>query len=117
MSRVGKKPITAVKGVDIKVASGQVSVKGPKGELKMPLSDEVSVKVENGEVNIEARNPNERKSKAMWGTTRANIQNMITGVTTGFTLSRSARTAGSLAARSLNCLRPAAPSMIATATA
>ena len=85
MSRVGKKTITAVKGVDIKVAGGQVTVKGPKGELKMPLSDEVSVKIENGEVNIEARNPNERKSKAMWGTTRANIQNMVTGVTTGFT--------------------------------
>ncbi|MFT3725151.1 MAG: 50S ribosomal protein L6 [Hyphomonadaceae bacterium] len=85
MSRVGKKPIAAVKGVDIKVASGQVSVKGPKGELKMALSDEVGVKVENGEVTITARNPDERKSKAMWGTVRANIQNMITGVTTGFT--------------------------------
>ncbi len=85
MSRVGKKTITAVKGVDIKVGGGTVTVKGPKGELKMPLSDEVSVKIENGEVNIEARNPNERKSKAMWGTTRANIQNMVTGVTTGFT--------------------------------
>ncbi len=85
MSRVGKKPIAAVKGVDIKVASGQVSVKGPKGELKMALSDEVGVKVDNGEVTITARNPDERKSKAMWGTVRANIQNMITGVTTGFT--------------------------------
>jgi large subunit ribosomal protein L6 len=85
MSRVGKKPIAAVKGVDIKVASGQVTVKGPKGELKMALSDEVGVKVENGEVTITARNPDERKSKAMWGTVRANIQNMVTGVTTGFT--------------------------------
>jgi large subunit ribosomal protein L6 len=85
MSRVGKKPIEAVKGVDIKVASGQVIVKGPKGELKMALSDEVGVKVENGGVTITPRNPDERKSKAMWGTTRANIQNMITGVTTGFT--------------------------------
>jgi len=84
MSRVGKKTITAVKGVDIKVGGGQVTVKGPKGELKMALSDEVSVKIENGEVKVEARNPNERKSKAMWGTTRANIQNMVTGVTTGF---------------------------------
>lgn len=85
MSRVGKKPIEAVKGVDIKVASGQVTVKGPKGELKMALSDEVGVKVENGEVTVTARNPDERKSKAMWGTVRANIQNMVTGVTTGFT--------------------------------
>ncbi|RYZ13603.1 MAG: 50S ribosomal protein L6 [Alphaproteobacteria bacterium] len=85
MSRVGKKPIEAVKGVDVKVASGQVTVKGPKGELTMALSDEVSVKVENGEVTVAARNPDERKSKAMWGTVRANIQNMVTGVTTGFT--------------------------------
>jgi large subunit ribosomal protein L6 len=85
MSRVGKKPIPAVKGVDIKVASGVVTVKGPKGELKMALSDEVSVKVENGEVQIAARNPDDRRSKAMWGTARANIQNMVVGVTTGFT--------------------------------
>ena len=85
MSRVGKKPIAAVKGVDIKVAGGQVTVKGPKGELKMALSDEVSVKVDNGEVQVTARNPDERKSKAMWGTARANIQNMVVGVTTGFT--------------------------------
>ena len=85
MSRVGKKPIAAVKGVDIKVAGGQVSVKGPKGELKMALSDEVSVKVDNGAVTITARNPDDRRSKAMWGTARANIQNMVVGVTTGFT--------------------------------
>jgi large subunit ribosomal protein L6 len=85
MSRVGKKPIAAVKGVDIKVASGVVTVKGPKGELKMAISDEVSVKVDNGEVQIAARNPDDRRSKAMWGTARANIQNMVVGVTTGFT--------------------------------
>jgi large subunit ribosomal protein L6 len=84
MSRVGKKHLTAPKGVDIKVASGLVTVKGPKGELKMSFSDEVSVKVENGEVTVSARNPEERRSKAMWGTARANIQNMVTGVTTGF---------------------------------
>jgi large subunit ribosomal protein L6 len=85
MSRVGKKPIPAGKGVDIKVAGGRVTVKGPKGELSMAVTDDVSVKVENGEVSIEARNPAERRSKAMWGTTRANIQNMVTGVTNGFT--------------------------------
>jgi large subunit ribosomal protein L6 len=85
MSRVGKKPIAAVKGVDVKVAAGHIMVTGPKGELKMALSDEVGVKVDNNEVTITARNPDERKSKAMWGTVRANIQNMITGVTTGFT--------------------------------
>jgi large subunit ribosomal protein L6 len=85
MSRVGKKHLAAPKGVDIKVGGGLVTVKGPKGELKMALSDEVSVKVENGEVTVAARNPEERKSRAMWGTARANISNMVTGVTTGFT--------------------------------
>lgn len=76
--------MTAPKGVDVKVGGGQVTVKGPKGELKMILSDEVSVKVENSEVTVTARNPEERKSKAMWGTVRANINNMVTGVTKGF---------------------------------
>jgi len=76
--------VTAPKGVDVKVGGGQVTVKGPKGELKMILSDEVSVKVENSEVTVTARNPEERKSKAMWGTVRANINNMVTGVTKGF---------------------------------
>jgi len=84
MSRVGKKLIPATKGVDIKVGGGVVTVKGPKGELKMALSDEVGVKVENGEVTVTARNPEERRSKAMWGTVRANINNMVTGVTKGF---------------------------------
>jgi large subunit ribosomal protein L6 len=84
MSRVGKKQIETPKGVEIRVAGGQVSVKGPKGELKMALTDEVSVKVENGEVKITPRNPDERRSKSMWGTTRANINNMVVGVTTGF---------------------------------
>ncbi len=85
MSRIGKKELVAPKGVDIKVGGGVVTVKGPKGELKMPLSDEVSVKVENGEVTVTPRNPDERKSRSMWGTARANIANMVTGVTTGFT--------------------------------
>ncbi len=85
MSRIGKLTVVAPKGVDIKVGGGQVTVKGPKGELKMAFSDEVGVKIENGELTVTPRNPDERKSKAMWGTVRANIQNMVTGVTTGFT--------------------------------
>ena len=85
MSRIGKKAIPLPAGVTASIEGTTVTVKGPKGELKMALSDEVSVKVENGEVTIAARNPDERKSKAMWGTVRANIQNMVTGVTTGFT--------------------------------
>jgi large subunit ribosomal protein L6 len=85
MSRIGKLVVTAPKGVDVKVGGGQITVKGPKGELKMIVSDEVSVKFENSEIAVSPRNPEERRSKAMWGTVRANIQNMVTGVTTGFT--------------------------------
>ena len=86
MSRIGKAPIDLPKGVEVSISDKNlITVKGPKGELKMALSDEVGVKVENGEVTVTARNPDERKSKAMWGTVRANIQNMVTGVTTGFT--------------------------------
>jgi large subunit ribosomal protein L6 len=84
MSRIGKLSVTAPKGVDVKVAGGDIVVKGPKGELKMALTDDVSVKVENGEVQIAARDPEDRRSKAMWGTTRANINNMVQGVTKGF---------------------------------
>jgi large subunit ribosomal protein L6 len=84
MSRIGKKDIAVPKGVDVKVAGTLVTVKGPKGELKMTVSDEVSVKVDNGEVKFTARNPADRRSKAMWGTARANVQNMVTGVTKGF---------------------------------
>jgi large subunit ribosomal protein L6 len=84
MSRIGKLTVAAPKGVDVKVASGLITVKGPKGELKMALTDDVSVKVENSEVHVTPRDAEDRKSKAMWGTVRANINNMVKGVTTGF---------------------------------
>lgn len=84
MSRIGKLVVTAPKGVDVKLAGGEIAVKGPKGELKMAVSDEVTVKVENSEVTVTPRNPEEPRSRAMWGTVRANIQNMVTGVTKGF---------------------------------
>jgi large subunit ribosomal protein L6 len=84
MSRIGKLAVAAPKGVDVKVAKDLITVKGPKGELKMALTDDVSVKVENGEVHVTPRDAEDRKSKAMWGTVRANLNNMVTGVTTGF---------------------------------
>lgn len=84
MSRIGKLTVAAPKGVDVKVAKDLITVKGPKGELKMALTDDVSVKLENGEVHVSPRDAEDRKSKAMWGTVRANINNMVKGVTTGF---------------------------------
>ena len=84
MSRTGKLPIETPKGVDVQIAAGMITVKGPKGSLNMPLTDEVSVKMGDDGVQVTPRDAENSQSRAMWGTTRANIQNMVTGVTTGF---------------------------------
>jgi large subunit ribosomal protein L6 len=84
MSRIGKLAVAAPAGVDIKVSPDLITVKGPKGELKMALTEDVSVKFEKGEVHVTPRDAEDRRSKAMWGTARANIANMVKGVTKGF---------------------------------
>ena len=81
MSRVAKKPVTVLKGVDVSVSNDTLSVKGPKGTLQMQKPSTVSVKIENGEARIEAANAD---SVAMAGTVRAILANMITGVANGF---------------------------------
>jgi len=81
MSRVGKKPVTIPGGVSVAIADEEVRVKGPKGELAIPILTGTSVAVADGEVRVAAekivRNP-------AFGTMRALIQNMVTGVSTGF---------------------------------
>ena len=84
MSRTGKAPIETPKGVDVQVAAGLLTVKGPKGSLSMALTDDVSVESKDGTVTVKPRDAENAQSRAMWGTTRANIQNMVTGVTNGF---------------------------------
>jgi len=88
MSRIGKKPILIPDGVEVKLADGMVEVKGPKGTLNQSLHDSVEVKiedVENGKaVIVTPVDAEDLVSKAMWGTVRANIANMVTGVTEGF---------------------------------
>jgi large subunit ribosomal protein L6 len=83
MSRIGKKPIEVPKGVTVSVAADAVSVKGPKGELKMPLRAEVSVKLEGSTLNFGTRDE-ERQSRALQGTARAVLANMIVGVSKGY---------------------------------
>lgn len=83
MSRIGKKPIEVPKGVTIQVAQGTVAVKGPKGELKMPLRDEVHLAVEGNQLTLTAKTE-ERQGRAMQGTARALLANMIVGVTKGY---------------------------------
>lgn len=81
MSRVAKKPITLPSGVDIKIDGQKVSVKGPKGALEVEMHPTVNIAENDGQYQVEA---NEAKDMAMAGTYRALIDNMVTGVSTGF---------------------------------
>ena len=83
MSRVASKPVALPKGVELKQAGADLSVKGPKGELSMPLNQEVDLKIEDGEASVGPRSGS-RFANAMAGTTRALLSNMVRGVTDGF---------------------------------
>ena len=83
MSRIGKKPIAVPKGVTIQVSPGSVAVKGQKGELKLPVSAGVKLALEGTTLTVSAAN-DERETRALQGTTRALIANMIEGVSKGY---------------------------------
>lgn len=83
MSRTGKKPVAPVSGVTVTINGRTVSAKGPKGELSIELMDVVNA--ENGADGVVVSPANDtREARAAWGTTRALIQNMVTGVSAGF---------------------------------
>jgi large subunit ribosomal protein L6 len=84
MSRIGKKPVALPKGVTATVNGKTVSVKGPKGELKVTLVAEVDAKVDEHGVTLTPRTDMER-ADAMWGMSRTLVNNLVTGVTQGFT--------------------------------
>jgi large subunit ribosomal protein L6 len=86
MSRVGRKPISIPKGVDVKVSGRTVAVKGPKGELSREIREGLVVKLENGLAVIEQTDTG-KMAGALHGLTRALIQNMVEGVSQGFTKS------------------------------
>jgi large subunit ribosomal protein L6 len=83
MSRIGKKPVLIPKGVTAGVQDGTVTIKGPKGELKLKLVPEVSAEVKDGEIVIAPREDNDR-ARAMWGMQRTLVNNIVLGVTQGF---------------------------------
>lgn len=84
MSRVGKKIITIPNGVTVNYSNNIITVKGPKGELKFNVNDNVSVEVNNNTIEVK-RNSDEKFVRAIHGTTRAIINNMVIGVSEGFT--------------------------------
>jgi large subunit ribosomal protein L6 len=83
MSRIGKKPIDIPGGVEVKVTGSTVSVKGPLGKLDWSLVHEVKVAVSNGQLIVDRAN-DDRKVRALHGLTRAELSNMIQGVTKGY---------------------------------
>lgn len=83
MSRIGKKPIAIPAGVTANVANGLVTVKGPKGEMTMPVSEAVTYTVEDGKVVVVPANKT-KKAISFWGMQRTLVENLIVGVTEGF---------------------------------
>ena len=88
MSRAGKYPITLKDGVTVAIADNALVVKGPKGELKLPLDTKnaglVDIVIEEGQVVINPKDAEDKASRAMWGTMARNIRSAVQGVSEGF---------------------------------
>jgi large subunit ribosomal protein L6 len=83
MSRVGKKAVAIPSGVTASVEGQTVKVKGPKGALQVVLHGDIAAKVDSGGVKVDPRSET-KQARALWGTSRALVANLITGVTKGF---------------------------------
>ncbi|MDH6279156.1 large subunit ribosomal protein L6 [Rhodococcus sp. LBL1] len=85
MSRIGKIPVAVPAGVDVTIAGQDVAIKGPKGSLSLTIAEPISVvKGEDGALQV-TRPDDERRSRALHGLSRTLVQNMIVGVTAGYT--------------------------------
>src|SRR5215203_2903741 len=83
MSRIGKKPIQIPQGVSVEIGDGEVTVKGPKGELRQAVSPAMRIEQTNGALSVER--PTDRgEHRSLHGLTRSLIANMVEGVTDGF---------------------------------
>ncbi|PWK66997.1 50S ribosomal protein L6 [Aminobacter sp. AP02] len=83
MSRIGKKPVQLPQGVTASVDGQTVTAKGPKGELKFVVNNEVLVTMENGEIAVQPRDQS-KDARSKWGMSRTQIVNILTGVKDGF---------------------------------
>jgi len=83
MSRIGKAPIPIPSGVDVNVAGNEVTVKGPKGTLERRLPADITVRQDGAQLLVE-RPDDEREHRALHGLTRSLVNNMVVGVTDGF---------------------------------
>jgi large subunit ribosomal protein L6 len=83
MSRIGKKPVPIPSGVTANVEGQTIKMKGPKGALQLVVPDDVVIKMDKTAVKLDPRNETKR-ARAMWGTSRTLVANLVTGVTKGF---------------------------------
>ena len=83
MSRIGKKPVVIPSGVTAKLEGQTIAVKGAKGELKFTAPQEVELSIDGGAVHVQPHSEDKR-ARAMWGMTRAQVANLVGGVTKGF---------------------------------
>ena len=84
MSRIGKKPVAIPAGVTASMDGGTLSMKGPKGTLSLAMRDEISYALEDGGLVVKPANAT-KAARAFWGMQRTLVQNLVTGVTDGFT--------------------------------
>ncbi len=84
MSRIGKRPIVLIDSVSISYQNRELEVKGPKGVLKFVIPELVELDIQEKTLNVQADYENDKKAKALMGTTQALITNMVIGVSQGF---------------------------------
>lgn len=83
MSRIGRMPVIVPEGVDVKIKGSFVHIKGPKGELEHTFPEDMKISLDDGEITVD-RPSDERTHRALHGMTRALINNMVVGVSSGF---------------------------------
>jgi large subunit ribosomal protein L6 len=84
MSRIGKKPVSIPSGVSAEIADGTLVVKGPKGTLSLSLRDEISYTIDGDAILVKPANDT-KAARAFWGMQRTLVDNLVTGVTAGYT--------------------------------
>lgn len=84
MSRIGKKPINIPTGVTVNLNGRDLTVKGPKGELKQNIHPRVTLEIQDNVINLKIANENNKSERALWGLFGSLVNNMVIGVTKGF---------------------------------
>jgi large subunit ribosomal protein L6 len=85
MSRIGKHPVAIPQGVEVQLTGQTLTAKGQLGTLSLAVSNQVTTEIADDKITVTPNNTS-RQSRALWGTTRALINNMVTGVSQGFTV-------------------------------